>query len=113
MSGSAHRIICASCRQDMGVSETPVPNPNGVSSTHLHAVCENTACPEKGKVIHKDVTCSGSPVCESTTIRTGTIHLLSVQAGMAAGVLRGAAPVTKLAVTVASSALVERAPQSP
>ena len=63
MSGSAHRIICASCRQTMVVSETPVPNPNGVSRTHLHAACENKACPESGKVSHKDVACSGSPVC--------------------------------------------------
>jgi hypothetical protein len=57
MSGSAHRIICASCRQNMVVFETPVPNPNGVSRTHLHAACENKACPESGKVSHKDVVC--------------------------------------------------------
>jgi hypothetical protein len=29
MEGSAHRIVCAGCRQNMAVSETPVPNPNG------------------------------------------------------------------------------------
>jgi len=47
------------------------------------------------------------------TIQTGMILSLNAPVDMAADALKRAEPVTKLAVTFVSSALVERAPQSP
>ena len=45
------------------MSESAVKSSEGAPRTHLHAVCENKSCPASGDVTHKDVVCSGSPVC--------------------------------------------------
>ena len=63
MPQSLHKVICAACAKPRAVTETTLPQPDGVSRVHLHAVCETSGCAEYKKVIHRDVICSGSPVC--------------------------------------------------
>jgi len=62
-SKSMHKVVCGICNNAMTVSETPVETPMGAARTHLHYVCEQAGCAAHGQVSHKDVICSGSPIC--------------------------------------------------
>ena len=62
---SIYRLWCEGCGHEMEVSEVPIPNhPAGVD-IHLHAVCENTRCAERGKPVHCDhiFACNGRADC--------------------------------------------------
>lgn len=62
---SIYRFPCETCGELMNVSEVPIPSPPPGIDLHLHAVCENTRCRDRGKFAHQDHVngCTGLPDC--------------------------------------------------